>query len=132
MAETASAPSSRGTGGALFAGVLMIVAGVFWALEGLAGVVKGSFYVRSTNYFIHTSASTWGWFHLILGLIVCLAGFGVISGAVWARVVGIALASLSAIVNFLFIPYYPFWAILIIAVDVWVIWALAVYQGEPA
>ena len=127
-------PNPRGMGGALFAGVLMIMAGAFWALEGLAAAAKGGFFRASVraNYFIHTSASTWGWFHLILGIIVCLAGFGVISGAIWARVVGIALVSLSAIVNFLFIPYYPLWSILIIAVDLWVIWALAVYGRESA
>ena len=65
-------------------------------------------------------------------MLVCLAGFGVIVGATWARVVGIALVSLSAIANFLFIPYYPFWALLIIAVDLWVIYALSVYRGGPA
>jgi hypothetical protein len=124
--------SLKGMGGALFAGVIMIMAGAFWALEGLAGIVKGTFYVRAGHYFITSSASTWGWIHLILGLLVCLAGFGVIAGATWARVVGIALVSLSAILNFLFIPYYPFWAILIIAVDLWVIYALSVYRGGPA
>ena len=111
--------SLKGVGGALFAGVIMIMAGAFWALEGLAGIVKGTFYVRAGHYFITSSASSWGWVHLILGLLVCLAGFGVIAGATWARVVGI-------------IPYYPFWAILIIAVDLWVIYALSVYRGGPA
>jgi hypothetical protein len=111
-------------GGALFAGVIMIMAGAFWALEGLAGIVKGTFYVRAGHYFITSSASSWGWIHLILGVLVCLAGFGVIAGATWARVVGIALVSLSAIANFLVIPYYPFWAIIVIALNVWVFWSL--------
>ena len=68
--------SLKGVGGALFAGVIMIMAGAFWALEGLAGIVKGTFYVRAGHYFITSSASSWGWIHLILGLLVCLAGSG--------------------------------------------------------
>jgi hypothetical protein len=64
---------------------------------------------------------------LIAGLIVLLAGFYVMRGALWARIVGITLASLSAIANFFFIPFYPFWALLIITLDIFVIWALAAH-----
>jgi hypothetical protein len=73
---------------------------------------------------------TWGWIELIVGLLVAYAGWAVFSGRTWERVVGIILASLSAIANFLFIPYYPVWAILIIVLDVFVIWALAVHGRE--
>ena len=67
--------------------------------------------------------------HLIVGIVVVFAGYGIFSGAVWARTVGVIMAMISAITNFMFIPYYPFWSILIIALDVWVIWALA-FRGE--
>jgi hypothetical protein len=68
--------------------------------------------------------------HLILGIVVALAGVGLLAGRTWARVVGITLAALSAITNFLFIPEHPFWALLVIALDVVVIWALAAHGRE--
>jgi hypothetical protein len=71
-----------------------------------------------------------GWIHLILGLLVAFAGWGLLSGRTWARVVAITLAVLSAIANFLWLPYYPFWSLLIIAVDVFVIWAIAAHGRE--
>ena len=67
----------------------------------------------------------WGWIHLIAGIVVAIANIYVFSGATWARVVGITLALLSAIANFFFVPYYPFWSLLMIALAVWVIWALS-------
>jgi hypothetical protein len=66
----------------------------------------------------------------VVGVIVALAGWGLLSGQTWARVVGITVAAISATTNFLFIPYYPFWSILIIALDVFVIWALAAHGRE--
>jgi len=68
--------------------------------------------------------------HLLLGLVVAFAGYGLLSGRTWARAAAIALAVLSAISNFLFIPYYPFWAILIITLDIFVIWAIAAHGGD--
>ena len=110
----------------------MILGGVLWALEGLAGVIKGSYFVHPQNYYIDIDPTAWGWAHLILGVLVLLAGFGVISGAVWARTVGIVLVSLSVIVNFLFLPYQPFWAIIVILIDVWIIRSLIVHGRQPA
>ena len=72
--------------------------------------------------------SSWGWVHIVIGLLVLLTGFAVLSGAAWARVVGIVLACFAVLANFLYIPYYPFWSILIIAVSLWVIHSLAVYR----
>ena len=130
---TRSAPrevSSRGTVGAFFAGIMMMLGGTLWAFEGLAGIVHGTFYVQPAHYFITTSMSTWGWVHLALGIVVVLAGFGVIFGALWARTIGIVLVSASIVMNFLFIPVYPLWALTIIAVNMWVIWALVVHGRE--
>ena len=124
-----STSSTRGAGGAIFAGILMIIGGFFWSLEGLAGVVNHSFYKPVNNYY-SISATTWGWVHLLLGLLVLAAGFAVITGQTWARVTGIILASVSAIANFVFIPWAPFFAILIIAIDLWVIHALWVYRPD--
>ena len=124
------ASESRGAGGAFFAGVIMIVAGVLAGFEGLAAIVKGTFFVSAGNYWITTSASSWGWLHLLLALIVVLVGFAILAGQTWARVIGIIVASLSAIANFAFIPYYPFWAIMLVAIDLWVIWALCVWEPQ--
>ncbi|WP_051973056.1 hypothetical protein [Cryobacterium sp. MLB-32] len=117
----------RGVGGALFAGTLMIIGGFFWALEGLAGIFNGNFFRPVADYY-DISGTTWGWVHLSLGILVLLAGFAVMVGQTWARVTGIILVSISAIVNFMFIPWAPFWAITIIAIDIWIIHALAVYR----
>jgi hypothetical protein len=119
--------SGWAAGFTLFAALMMIMAGVWQALAGLIAIFENEFYVATRNYLFEFDATTWGWIHLLLGVIVGLAGLGLMAGQTWARVVGIILAVLSAIANFLFIPYYPFWSMLIIAVDVFVIWALAAH-----
>ena len=122
--------SSWAVGFVLFAGVMMIMAGAFQAFSGLVALFEDEFYVATRNYLFQFDATTWGWIHLIGGALVAVAGFAVMAGQTWARVVGIILAVLSAIANFTFLPYYPFWAIIIIAVDVFVIWALAVHGRD--
>jgi hypothetical protein len=109
----------------LFAGIMMIMAGFFQALTGLVAIFENEFYVATRSYLFQFDATTWGWVHLLLGLVVALAGFAVLGGRTWGRVVGITLAVLSAVANFAFIPYYPFWSLIIIALDIFVIWALA-------
>jgi hypothetical protein len=114
----------------LFAAIMMIMVGVFQAIQGLVGIFENEFYVTTRNYLFQFDATTWGWIHLLLGLLVAFAGWGLFSGRTWARTVAIFLAVLSAISNFLFIPYYPFWSLLIITLDVFVIWAVAAHGGE--
>ena len=114
----------------LFAGLMMIMVGCFQAFEGLVGIFNDNFYVATRNYVFQFDATTWGWIHLIWGLIMAFAGWGLLSGRTWARVVAITVAVLSAIGNFLWLPYYPFWALTIITLDVFVIWAVAAHGGE--
>jgi hypothetical protein len=116
------------TGIAVFAGTLMILVGVFHALTGLAAILENEFFVTTRNYVYEFDVTAWGWAHLIFGLIVAAAGAGIFRGADWARLVGITLVTFSAVGNFFFIPYYPIWALLIIALDVLVIGALAAYE----
>ena len=116
-------------GFAVFAGVIMIMSGAFEALAGTVGLFANEFYVSTRNYLFQFDVTTWGWIHLLVGLLVLFAGIAVMSGQAWARVIGIILAGLSALANFAFIPYFPFWSLLIIALDVLVIWALAVYDS---
>jgi hypothetical protein len=120
--------SVRGTGGAVFAGILLIIGGALWMLQGLAGIVKGTSYLENADYWITTSAGTWGWIHLVGGIIGLAAGFGVFSGAGWARWLGILIATVSVVVNFTFIPFAPWWALTIIFIDLWVIHSLFVHR----
>ena len=122
--------SGWATGFILFAGLMMIMVGIWQALEGLIGIFENEFYVATRNYLFQFDATTWGWIHLVVGLLVAFAGWGLLSGRTWARAVAITLAVLSAIANFLWLPYYPFWALLIIAVDIFVIWAIAAHGRE--
>ena len=115
-----------------FAGALMLMAGVFQAISGLAAIFNDEFFVVTQNYVFDLDASAWGWAHLLLGILLGAAGWAIFSGAVWGRTVGIMLAVLSAIANFFFIPYYPVWAIVIIALDVAIIWALSVWDRGSA
>ena len=108
----------------------MIMIGFFHAIAGLSGILKDEFYVKTPNYLVNLDTSAWGWIHLILGIIILLAGFGLFSGAVWARTVGVIIALISAIANFVFIPVYPFWAITVIVIDVLVIWALTAHGRD--
>jgi hypothetical protein len=114
----------------VFAAVMMIMVGVWQALAGLIAIFENEVYVPTRSYLFELDLSTWGWIHLVLGLVVAFAGWGLLSGKTWARVVGITLAAISATANFLFIPYYPFWSILIIALNVFVIWALTAHGRE--
>ena len=122
--------SGTAVGFILFAAIMMLMAGSWQALQGLIAIFENEFYVATRNYVFEFDATTWGWIHLLIGLLVAFAGWGLLSGRTWARSVAIALAVLSAISNFLFIPYYPFWSLLIITLDIFVIWAVAAHGGE--
>jgi hypothetical protein len=115
-----------------FAGAMMILIGTFHAIAGLAAIFEDEFFVVGRNYLYDVDVTAWGWIHLIGGIIVIAAGIGVYSGAAWARTVGVILAGLSAIGSFFYIPYYPVWAVLIIALDVMVILALTAFTREAA
>jgi hypothetical protein len=115
-----------------FAGILMIIVGVFNAIEGTVALFRNDVYVATPRYIFAFDLTTWGWVQLIVGLVVLAAGFGVMSGRIWGRVVGIAVAALCMFVNFLFVPYYPIWSLLLIALNVLVIWALCAFDRDAA
>jgi hypothetical protein len=126
----ASRPSGWAVGWALFAAVMLLVVGVFQALAGLVGIIEDDFVVVGPEYTYEFSVTAWGWAHLILGIVLVLAGLGIFTGNVLARTVGVGLAALSAIANFAWLPYQPFWSIVMIAVAVSVIWALTVHGRD--
>jgi hypothetical protein len=106
------------------AAVFMVLSGMWSFFEGLAAIIRGGFFVVLPDYAYSISTTGWGWIHLILGIVVFAAGMCLFADMVWARLLGIALATISAVMNFLYIPYYPLWSIVVIALDVFVIWAL--------
>jgi hypothetical protein len=111
-------------GGIIFAAAIMLLIGIYQILAGLAAIINDDFFVVSDDYIYDLDATGWGWIHLIVGIIVVAGGVGLFYRRVWAGALAITLAILSAVVNFFFIPYYPFWSILIIALNVFVIWAI--------
>ena len=115
-------------GFAMFAAVLMMISGVCGVLAGISAILRDEIFVSTPNYLYTLDLTTWGWVHLILGALLAIAGLGVVQGATWARVIGVVVAGLALIANFVSLPYYPLWAILLIALDVVVIWALATYR----
>ena len=119
--------SGPAAGFILFAATMMILVGIFHAIDGLVALLDNKFYVVTRAYTFQFDVTTWGWIHLILGVVVAFAGWGLLSGRTWARAVAITVATLSAIASFLFIPYYPFWSIIAMALDVFVIWAVAAH-----
>jgi hypothetical protein len=127
-----SAPSMWGAGVVMFAAIMLMMGGGFQVLAGLAAIFENEFFVVTPEYLYKFDATVWGWIHLLLGVVVGLAGWRLLSGQTWARVVGVTVAVLSAITNFLFIPYYPVWSLLVIAIDVLVIWALTVHGRAGA
>ena len=111
-----------------FAAVLMTMAGLFHILQGVAAVSNGAFYVDNPGYVFASDVTTWGWLHILGGIIVTLAGFWLLVGDAYARAVAVVVALVSAIGNFVSIPYYPVWSIVLIALDLLVIWAVTAYS----
>jgi hypothetical protein len=111
-------------GGIYFAASLMLLVGIFQAIAGLTAILDDAFYVVTENYVFDLDVTAWGWIHLILGVLVAFAGWALFARRVWAGVTAIVLAMFSAIANFFFIPYYPVWSVLMIALAIWVIWAI--------
>lgn len=115
-----------------FAAIMLMVIGVFQALSGLSAIIEDTFYVLTREYAFEFDVTLWGWTHLIVGIVVAVAGFYLLSGKTWAVIIGITVAVISAVQNFLYIPYYPVWSLLIIALNVIVIWALATHGRDLA
>ncbi|MGY1738451.1 DUF7144 family membrane protein [Geodermatophilus sp. SYSU D00684] len=115
----------------LFAGVLLVLTGLFAVMEGVTALVSEDFYVvRAEALFVDADYAVWGWVHLVLGVVGILVGAGLMQGNRAARVLAVAFAGLSALVHLLFLPAYPFWSVLVIAFDVVVIYAVTVHGRE--
>lgn len=118
--------------GVVVAACLLLVIGAYHTIMGLAAVIDEKFYVPPDDYAYRLDIMAWGWVHVALGVVVVAASLNLFRGARWARAVGIAVAGLSAVQNFIFTPYYAVWSVLVIALDVLVIWSLAGYGPRVA
>jgi len=116
--------SGWAAGGITFAATMLALVGTFQIIQGLVAVFNDEFYVVTRNYTFDLDVSAWGWIHLIIGLGMLAVAFGLYARALWAVIGGLAFAMLSALSNFFFIPYYPIWALVLIALNLWIIWSL--------
>src|SRR3954467_6618019 len=129
--EERNAGPTAWAGWVVFGGVMLIMMGSFQVIEGLVALFDDGFYaVRSNGLVVNVDYNTWGWVHLIIGIVGVLAGLGLLVGNMLARVVGVAAAFLSAIVNLAFISAYPVWSAIMITLDVIVIYAIIVHGRE--
>ncbi len=122
--------SDAAVGLTALAGILMFLLGGWWIMAGFVAIVNDDFFVVTQEWIFEFSTTSWGWTHLILGLVVLLAGAGLFSGAVWARTVGVILAVISGLVAFAWLPYHPVWAILIVTISVFTVWALTAHGRD--
>ncbi|MDQ8703991.1 hypothetical protein RCO28_16035 [Streptomyces sp. LHD-70] len=121
------------SGGVMFAGVLLMLEGMFSAIAGISAIAKDDVYARLGDYVFELNLTSWGWIHLVVGVIAFITGAGLLKGAAWARTLGVTIAALVVLLQFLWLPYQPIWSLVTIALAVFVIWALCTDTGrEPA
>jgi hypothetical protein len=139
MMTSATTQSARGTGGhradgqgvglVLFASVLLVILGCFNLIYGIAAIANSHVFVANAHY-VFGNLRAWGWITLIIGVLQLLAAGGVLAGNQWARWFGVVVLGLNAIDMMFFIPAYPFWALMIIAVDVVALYGLCAYGSR--
>jgi hypothetical protein len=137
MAEQTTTPyqpesETWASGVAQFGAVIMILVGAYQAATGLVALLGNELFVTTQNYVFQLDTTTWGWIHIVIGVVVVFAGCAVLARRTWGVVLGLVFCGLSAIANFAFIPHYPIWSMLMIALDVLVIWALLTYRAHEA
>lgn len=126
--RTRSASGDRGGGWygwVVFASVMMLMLGIFHAMAGLVAIFEDDYFVVTSNKLVVSADyTTWGWVHLVLGILLGVAGAALLAGQTWGRVVAVIVAVTSAVVNLAFLSAYPLWSAIMIAVDVMVIYAV--------
>ena len=128
--STAREPSGWAVGWIFFAATMMILIGTFHLVTGLVGLINDDFYVKTNNYVLQFSTTTWGWINVVVGVVVLLSGIFLFTGSVFARVVGVIMTAISMFAAFGFLPWYPVWSIVIIALGIAVIWALTAHGRD--
>ncbi|MFC9664750.1 hypothetical protein ACFVJ5_31340 [Nocardia sp. NPDC127606] len=116
----------------MLAAIMLLVAGTLSILRGIAGVTKDELFLIPSEYSYELDVSSWGWIHLALGVFLVAVAIGMMLTATWARIFAYCLAVLSIIANFLSLPYYPWWSVIIIVIDLIVIWAVSTWNPRPS
>lgn len=117
------------SGWVMFAGCLMIVAGLFHMITGLVAIFQPTVYLTTANNLLVLDYTQWGWTHLLIGVILAASAASLFAGKLWGRIFAVFIATVSAIANFGFISSYPLWSIMIIAIDVMIIYSITVNGG---
>src|SRR5574338_1152722 len=128
-------PSTResvAAGTSIAAAVVVITIGLLEVLQGIAAVAKDEVFVVGIEYVYKFDLTAWGWIHLILGVVVILVGIGLFTGATWARIGGVVALALTILANFLWIPYYPWWSVTVIALAILGIWGITAWNPDRA
>ena len=118
-------------GWVVFAGTMMLMLGSFHAVAGLVALFKDEYFlVGKSGLVVNVDYTTWGWVHIVFGVLVAAAGVALYVGATWARVVAVGVALLSALLNIAFLSAYPVWSAIMIALDILVIYAVTAHGAE--
>lgn len=121
------------TGLTVFAAVMLFLAGLLTLFRGIMAIAEDDVFVTTPDYVFQFDLTGWGWIHLALGALAMVVSAGLFMTAVWARFTGVAIAGLVIIANFLSLPYYPVWSVVMITISGFIIWALCVVRrgGHP-
>jgi hypothetical protein len=128
--SSSTAKQGWATGLTAFAAVMLILVGLLDVFRGIMAVAEDEVFVTTPNYVFQFDLTSWGWIHLILGVIALLIGLGLLKEALWARVAGVVVAGLLIVASFLSLPYAPVWSVVMIALSGFVIWALCVVRSD--
>jgi hypothetical protein len=128
--RSSTAPNKLAVGVTAAAAIILIIGGICHAMQGFVGIATNEFFVATQRWIFQFDVTTWGWIHVLVGVVAVAAGVGLFFGGVWARALAIVIAAISIVANFLWLPYYPVWAIVIIAFDLFVIWALTAHGRD--
>jgi hypothetical protein len=115
-----------------FAAGILVITGILQLFIGVSALVHSKIYDGTPQYMYALDLTTWGWIQLIVGIAAICAGYAAFRGLTWARIVGIAVAGISMVIEFAYIPHFPIWSVVVIALDVGIIWSLATYRSNPA
>ncbi|MFF7484782.1 DUF7144 family membrane protein [Streptomyces luteogriseus] len=117
-------------GGLVLGGILMVVYGLFAVLQGIAAIAGDEVYTSFGQYSFAFDLTAWGWIHVIVGVLVVVSGLGLFTGADWARIASAIVVGLALIANFLWLPYQPFWSIIMIVTGLFVLWSVFNYRSS--
>jgi hypothetical protein len=120
--------SPRGVGWIVFAAILLFLAGTWNFIDGILAISSSHVYTANAHY-VFSDLKTWGWIVMLLGILQLIAGLSLLSGSEWAKWFAIAVAGLNAVGQLMFIPAYPFWALAMFTLDIFIIYGVAVYGG---